>query len=359
MVDLFQEVRPGSGRFISGENVLADLPEYLAPFKSPVILSGEKSLDAFHEFYGQKLPYEIFTYARKASREDAKRLVQEIGEGADAIVAIGGGMLLDTAKMVANRLGVELVMIPTIVSNCAPYTPLAVVYSHEGHQFLDTEFMLKTPYMTLVDWKFMLRTPLEFFIAGIGDTFAKWYELEAIVRHLDIKNLKAAQRLGIVAAREILSILEEDSESAIASLKDGVITGEFSRVVDTIIAIAGTVGGFGERYGRVSGAHALHNALSLIESTHEVLHGAKVAYGILVQLAYTGDWEEIKKLRPLYKRLDLPRNLADIKVTGEGMKKLPKVAEFAASKEETYILLDAGIQAEKVLDAIHNLEKVV
>ena len=46
----------------------------------------------------------------------------------------------------------------------------------------------------------------------------------------------------------------------------------------------------------MAGAHAIHNGLSYVDETHEILHGSKVAYGILVQLAYTGDDDEIRAL---------------------------------------------------------------
>ena len=45
---------------------------------------------------------------------------------------------------------------------------------------------------------------------------------------------------------------------------------------------------------------ALANGLSLCSETHPILHGSKVAYGVLVQLAYTGDTSEIEKLLPFY-----------------------------------------------------------
>ena len=40
----------------------------------------------------------------------------------DFLVGMGGGKAIDTAKGVAHRLGIPLVSLPTLVSNCAPIT---------------------------------------------------------------------------------------------------------------------------------------------------------------------------------------------------------------------------------------------
>ena len=51
----------------------------------------------------------------------------------------------------------------------------------------------------------------------------------------------------------------------------------------------------------MAGAHAIHNGLTFIPETHRVLHGQKVAYGILVQLALEGRTDEIAELIPFMK----------------------------------------------------------
>ena len=49
--------------------------------------------------------------------------------------------------------------------------------------------------MTIVDTRFLLATPVDYFIAGIADTLAKYYEMEAIVRTMAEEDKTALVRL--------------------------------------------------------------------------------------------------------------------------------------------------------------------
>jgi len=355
-MDFDTEVRPGANRYVSGKGVLKELPLYIKEFKKIVVITGVKSYEIFTDYYG-KLDYPTYVYDGSSSMEDAQRLAEEI-KTADVILAIGGGRVLDTAKMTRGLLDCELITIPTVVSNCAPFVPVIVVYSQENHEFLRADYTIKSPYLTLVDWEFLLNTPKEYFVAGIGDTLAKWYECDAVTRKLPENEKGAGIRLGIATAKEILDILLNNSDKALKSLEEKQATAEFGLVADTIIELAGCVGGFAAKYGRVSGAHAIHDALSLISETHEVLHGAKVTYGILVQLAYTGEFDEIKALLPQLKALQLPIKLADIKVE-KNDPRLKEVATFAASEQAPFNLIDPQITAEKILKAMKELEEFI
>ena len=357
-MNLLEEVRPGANRYVSGEGVVNQLPEYLRIFEKIAVVTGEISFRVFKDYYQNEFTYPVFIYDGSSSDEDAQRLAADIGK-VDVIVAIGGGRLLDTAKLTAELIDCELVMIPTLISNCAPYAPAIAVYTQADHQFKRFGIALKSSFMTLVDWQFLLATPRDYLIAGIGDTLAKWYEIEGITRHLSEVEKTAPVRLGIAVAKEVLEILLADAQKALNALESQEFTPEFGRIADTIIGLSGGVGGFAGKYGRIAGAHAIHNGLSLLPETHPVLHGYKVAYGILVQLSFTGDFAEIEKLLPLFKALKLPTTLADINVKGLSREKLMPVAACAASDKESFVYIDPTITAEDVCLAVEKLETFV
>ncbi|MGZ0911047.1 iron-containing alcohol dehydrogenase family protein [Lacticaseibacillus paracasei] len=350
------ELRPGANRFVSESGALAYLDTILADFNQPVVITGEKSFAAFTKAYPGELNLPVYHYDGSASDENGHELAQEIGH-ADAVVGIGAGRLIDTAKVAAEALGAELISIPTLASNCAPFTPLAAIYHPQGHTFSYVEYFKKSAYIALVDYNLLLSTPHDFFVAGIGDTLAKWYEMDGITRD-KVDQLKAFGQLSRAAAKTIQKILFKDAEQALADLDAGRDTPAFEAVADTIIGLAGEVGGFGGIDGRAAGAHATHNGLSYLPETHAILHGSKVAYGILVQLAETGDDSEIRNLIPFYEKIGLPLNLEDLHVTDQVDEKIKQVAEFAAKPDETFILVDPTLTPAKVADAMTKVEQV-
>ncbi len=195
---LANEVRPGPNRYITGDGVLADLPEYLREFQEVAVITGEQSFDVFSNYYPHSFDYPIYRYDGSSSYENAQALAEAIQQ-ADAVVAIGGGKVADTAKITAQTLGAELIVIPTLVSNCAPFTPVIVAY-YPDHTICKIDYAKKGAYMTIVDTRFLLATPVDYFIAGIADTLAKYYEMEAIVRNMAEDDKTALVRLGFQSA---------------------------------------------------------------------------------------------------------------------------------------------------------------
>ncbi|GAA3023193.1 iron-containing alcohol dehydrogenase family protein [Tetragenococcus solitarius] len=353
-MNINDEVRPGGNRYVSGVNVIKDLTNYLEPFKKVAVVTGEISYQVFKDYYKKELPFSVYRYDGSASYENAQEIADQIGK-ADVIVGIGGGRVCDTAKLTAEVLDCDVILVPTLISNCAPFTPITAVY-YPNRTFRCMGFQTRAPYLTLVDWQFLLATPEEYFVAGIGDTLAKWYEIEGITRRLNKDDKTAYTRLGIACAKEIATILFEDSQKAIDSLNQQSITPEFARVTDTIIALAGETGGFAVSYGRSAGAHAVHDGLSYLEETHSALHGNKVAYGILVQLAYTNDFDEIDKIYPFYKQIGLPTKLAQMNVADTSKEGLSLVVQKAAAEDDTFPMIDPEVTEEQIFAAIQAVE---
>lgn len=351
---LANEVRPGPNRYITGEGVLFDLPEYLNDFDQVAVITGDQSFDVFKTYYPHPFDYPVYRYDGSSSYENAQELADKI-KHTDVLLAIGGGRVADTAKITAERMEAELIVIPTLVSNCAPFTPVIVAY-YPDHTICKIDYAKKGAYMTIVDTRFLLATPVDYFIAGIADTLAKYYEMEAIVRTMAEEDKTALVRLGFQSAKLIKELLIADAIQAVTDLEAGRLTPAFARITDAIIALAGEVGGFAVEFGRTSGAHALHDGLSYLSETHSVLHGNKVAYCIWVQLAYTNDFAVIEELRPFYEALHLPMKLKDLHVTRVDRAYFAPVLTYAVKEEETFVLIDPMITPEKVFRAIEAVE---
>lgn len=194
---------------------------------------------------------------------------------ADVLIAVGGGKLVDTAKLVAYQRNVPLIVIPTLASNCAAFTPLSVVYREDGSYDRYDLFRVVIE-RVIVDSRVVARSPYEYFRAGVIDTVAKFYE----ARYLSGESSDdAGVSTGLALAEQCGRLVELDlSKAAFESYSQDV---RFA--VDHVLAIGGAVGGFGDAGTRVAVGHAVHNALSRFESTHRFLHGDKVGFGLIVQ----------------------------------------------------------------------------
>lgn len=358
-MQLVDEVRPGANRYISEKGAVNNLDQLVADYSHPIIVTGEKSYAVFLDHFQGQLDFPVFHYNGSASDEDGEQIARKAPQNTDVVLGIGGGRLLDTAKVTAQTLNVDLISIPTLASNCAPYTPIGAIYNQVGHTFKTVEYFKKAPVVTLVDWDIMLTTPRAYFVAGIGDTLAKWYEMEGMTRNR-LNQLPVYSRLSYATAKVIKETLVASAQQALKDLDQGKASADFTAVVDCIIGIASEVGGFGVSDGRMAGAHAVHNGLSYIDETHEIMHGSKVAYGILVQLAQTGDQAEITSLLPFYHEIGLPTNLAGLNITSDVTAKVQKVAEWAAIRLIKDDLTSADVLTDmQVVEELNKTEQAV
>ncbi|AHZ14254.1 iron-containing alcohol dehydrogenase family protein [Bacillus velezensis] len=344
-------VRSGPNQYICKEGIAKELLGLLETFRKPVIVTGIKSYQAFSDYSGVS-SWDVIQHKGYCSPE-AVRKVCEQAEDADVIIGIGGGTILDLAKAAADRLDIEAVMVPSIAGTCAASTPLSVIYDESGN-FIRVDYHKRSSYLTLVDPLFLLSSPIEYMKSGIGDTLVKWYEAEAVIRNTEEAAPLMAQA-GLRQAEYIRNLLLRYSEAAVGSMEKGELSVPFIHTAETIIMLAGTVGGYGGRLCRMAGAHAVHNGLSFLQETHQVLHGQKVAYGILVQLALENRRPEIEELLPFYRRLGFPVSLCDLGILDNHEEAKRRIASHACRAEESLCLM--GQYREKdVSAAIESLE---
>ncbi|ATO32805.1 oxidoreductase [Dickeya dianthicola] len=321
--------------WIHGERALAATCAYLpAAFSAPTARSA--------------------SFSAHCSENEIARLTAAAGDDRTVVIGVGGGAVLDTAKVVARRLGLPLVAIPTIAATCAAWTPLSVWYNEAG-QALRFEIFHDANHLVLVEPRILLAAPVEYLLAGIGDTLAKWYE--AVVLSPQPETLSLTVRLGLQTAQDIRDVLLNQSESALKAARNATLNQDFLDVVDAIIAGGGMVGGLGERYTRVAAAHAVHNGLTVLPQTAHFLHGTKVAYGILVQCALLGQTETLRQLKAAFRVFGLPVSLAELDVDMTDETALQAVIARTLQAGESIHYLPGPLDADTLLTAFQTVER--
>lgn len=340
------------GRYIQGRGAIRQLAQELERLGSrkPLLLKDavadevtDGTLEGISgsvvvDFNGECSPQEIDRVAGVAS-----------DEGADAVVAIGGGKTLDTAKAVAHPAALPLVIIPTIASTDAPTSSVAVVYEEDG-SFKEYRFFGRNPDAVLVDTGIMARAPVRFLVAGIGDGLSTLFEAETSARTRNQTMAGGAPTLAALSiARLCYETLLEHGLAARLAVEQAAVTPAVEKVVEANTLLSG----LGFESGGLAAAHSIHNGLTALEGTHHFWHGEKVAFGVISMLVLEEQTAEVlQEVVDLCLEVGLPVTLADIGLDGVERDELRAVAEAACIPEETIHNEPFAVYPEMVLDAM-------
>ncbi|GKW14453.1 glycerol dehydrogenase [Pectobacterium carotovorum subsp. carotovorum] len=266
-----------------------------------------------------------------------------------AIIGIGGGKTIDSAKAVAYYLGMPLVVIPTIASTDAPCSSWVVLYTDDGEfdTYLDLPF---NPTLVLVDTQIVANAPARLLAAGIGDALSTWFEARAC-RRSGAQTM--AGGLPTLAAEAIAfkcyETLLKDAHKAMLAVEKNVVT----EAVENIVEANTLLSGLGFESGGLAAAHAIHNGFTALEETHHIYHGEKVAFGTLAQLFLeNAPSEELETVASLCADVGLPISLKQLNVHEDVESKMRQVAKLACSKGETIYNMPFEINEDKVYAAL-------
>ncbi|MEN9223987.1 MAG: iron-containing alcohol dehydrogenase family protein [Thermostichus sp. HHBFW_bins_43] len=347
---------PAPGRLYRGHGILESVP--LTVLGSRVlVIGGEQSLavaqPALQRNFARDPLLHICwtTYGVDCSEPELGRL-QALGttEAITGILGVGGGKALDTAKLVAHRLGIPVVTVPTSAATCAAWSALSNIYSDAG-AFQQDVALDQAPAALILDYDLIRQAPPRTLVAGIGDALAKWYESS-------VSSGASEDALVIAAVQQARVLRDLLLQGSLAALREpgGVA---WKQVVDACICLAGIVGGMGGAKCRTVAAHAVHNGLTHLLGHRSTLHGEKVAFGILAQLRL----EEIlqgsqlalaarTQLIEFYRQVGLPLNLRDLNLAHLGSAELLQAAQVACRTGSDIHHLPFPVSPEALLVAL-------
>ncbi|MCQ2914847.1 MAG: iron-containing alcohol dehydrogenase family protein [Alphaproteobacteria bacterium] len=246
-------------------------------------------------------------------------LVQE----ADMVLAMGGGKCCDTCKVLTEKLNKPLFTFPTIASNCAPCTALAIMYNADGS--MKGNFYLKRPpiYVFIND-KIIANAPIKFLQAGIGDALSKEPEVLLALRNV---KLEGTLTLGKEFCAFCSEPLLQYGTKAMDGCKNKTPTPDLKQVIQSICITTGLVSCMTvnpQYYYNTNLAHCFYYGATVLPQYHDYLHGYWVAFGVLVLLHYDNQIKERDRVINFYKTVGLPTKLSDLGITKDHLEKLVK-----------------------------------
>lgn len=256
------------------------------------------------------IDFHCFKFKGECSYANIENLSIEIGSyHTDAILALGGGKTIDTAKGITKHLNRPIIICPSIASNDAPTSRLIVVYD-ENHKVQAVEKTKCNPNIVVVDLDIISKAPVRFFAAGIGDAISKMFEAN------QCKKANGLNSFGTPALDTALLLANHTYENLITwgkiaydSIEQHKITPAVERVIESTVLLSG----LGFESGGLSLAHALIRGLTAVPQFSSKLHGELVAFGTIVQaILEQRDRDFIIQLTNFLKSIHLPTNFQDL-----------------------------------------------
>ena len=329
------DVRPGA---------VKDLPEVLADQR--ISTSGRVAV-AFGES-GQEVAAELLPTLRHADDfsigdatiESATELADSIRAGSyDAVVAIGGGRVLDTAKFASTRLGLPMVAVATNLAHDGIASPVSILGS--GPQ--RGSYGVALPIAVIIDLDVVRRSPRRYVVAGVGDVvsnisaLADW-RLSHDVTHEPLDGL--AMTLSRTAAAGLVNRRDSvESDDFLVSLGEALVLSGLA------MAVAGTSR-------PCSGAcHEISHAIDQLFPDQAVSHGEQVGLGAVFASYLRGEEEVAVELAAFLRRHGLPVLPEDI---GLETDQFTEAVLFAPrTRPGRYTILEhLELNAEAMADAV-------
>lgn len=258
-----------------------------------------------------------------------------IEEGVTVAVGVGGGRVLDTVKLAASRTDVDLVAVPTTISNDGISSPVASLTGRDGAR---ASHGARMPCGIVMDVAPIASAPAPTLRAGVGDLVSN------LTACLDWRLADArgharydafAAMIAEAAARPALELRDLTDRREQEVLAHGLLLSGLA------MAAAGTSR-------PCSGAeHLISHALDARAGGTSALHGAQVAVGSLVSAAAHGDDALLDALSTTYRRLGLPTTAEDLGLTREDLAEAVRTAP--SLRPDRWTVLSDDLDVDELL----------
>ncbi len=241
----------------------------------------------------------------EASTSEVERIVRIVNkEGIKFIAGVGGGRVIDVAKLASKRTALEFLSIPTAAS----HDGIASSRASLKHNKWSVSKPARAPLGVIADTDIIQNAPYRLLASGCGDIISKYtaikdWELSNKVNGEEISEYASA--LSLMTAKIIM-----DSSKLIRKKEEAGVR----KVVKALISSGVAMSIAGSSRPGSGSEHKFSHALDTIAPS-PALHGEQCGVGsIIMMYLHKSDWERI---RTALRNIGAPTNAGELGIDGE------------------------------------------
>lgn len=312
----------GCGRYRQEKNLISVAGEEIVRYGTKAfIVGGKTALNIVKEklcesLKKSKIDFYMCTYSGHCSYAGAEKLAEVYKQNScDMVIGVGGGKIMDFAKLLACKLDCPVVNIPTSSATCAAFTTLSVLYNDDGKTVGNFYQRLEVN-CVLVDLDIMIHQPKRLLVSGYLDAIAKYIEMKNGNKTIDVESLSMDVFTASVLAKHVYDHLNSLLPSVLDALDKKEITEDFEKFIYLVIPVTGIISGISKGFGQSAIGHEFYYCMRTLftEQTLKFLHGEIVGIGLIAQLYYNQLATYVPELETVMTENSVPVRLSQIGV---------------------------------------------
>ena len=305
------------------------------PGRRVLLITGEKTGKVAGDLVFERLKdtnsYTISQFCASSLAPHVIDAAEQAAHDVDYLIAIGGGRIIDTAKIVSHRVGKPFISVPTAASHDGIVSNRATIPTDTGSVSVEAA----PPIAVIADTKIIAEAPHRLLASGCADIISNY---TAILDWEFAHRMRGEliSEYAIALSRMTAETLVKQSPLIKPKCPDA------ARIVVEALVFSGIAMSIaGSSRPASGGEHKFGHALEKI-APGKVLHGEACGIGsIMTMYLHNGDWRSI---RESLQKIGAPTTPKELGISDEQI--VHALLAAKSIRPERYTILDTGLTLE-------------
>ncbi|MFD3455288.1 iron-containing alcohol dehydrogenase family protein [Streptomyces sp. NPDC058691] len=268
------------------------------------------------------------------------------GKRYDAVVALGGGKIIDAAKYAAARVGLPVVAVATNLAHDGLCSPVSTLDNDNGRG----SYGVPSPIAMVIDLDVIREAPVRFVRSGIGDAISNI----SCIADWELSHRETGEPIDGLAAA-----MARTAGESVLRHPGGIGDDEFLTVLAEALVLTGIAMSISGDSRPASGAcHEISHAIDLLHPRRAAAHGEQVGIGAAFAMFLRGAEEQAGLFAETLRNHGLPVTPGEIGFTEDEFVKA--VAYAPQTRPGRYTILEhLELSTDEIRDAYADYAKTI